>query len=98
MTVLVALDDPKDALFGQHLRAIGAGDRLALIGRHLVDALWRLGAPGAQRADIVRYAPDAILIGHQHIAVPPGEPVGPVEVLDMPIDPLGAPLAIVAQQ
>ena len=33
--VLVALDDAKHALFGQHLGAIGAGHRLALVGRHI---------------------------------------------------------------
>ena len=47
MAVLVALDDAEDTFLGQHLRAIGAGHRLALIGWHLVGALRRHRAAGA---------------------------------------------------
>jgi hypothetical protein len=47
MAVLMALNDAEDTLLGQHLRAIGAGHRLALIGRHLVGALRRHRAAGA---------------------------------------------------
>ena len=98
MAVLMANGDAEDALFGQHLRPIGAGHRLALIGRHLVDALRRHRAAGAECADIVGHAPDAVLVGHQETVVAPGEAIGPVEVLDMAIDPFGPAFSVVAQQ
>ena len=94
----MALDDAKDALLGQHLGTIGARHRLALLGRHLVGALRRHRAAGAQCADDVRHSPDAILVAHQDIAVSPGEAVGPVQILDMAVDPDGMAPAVVAQQ
>ena len=98
MAVLVALDDAEDALLGQHLRAIGAGHRLALVGRQLVGALRRHRAAGAQGADDVRHPPDAVLVGDQDVVAPPGKAIGPVEVLDMAVDPHRVALAVVAQQ
>jgi hypothetical protein len=49
LPVLVALDDAKHALLGQHLGAIGAGDRLALIGRHIGGGLRRHRKQRARR-------------------------------------------------
>ena len=98
MAVLVALNDAEDTLFGQHLRAIGAGHRLALIRRQRVGALRRYRAAGAQGADDVRHPPDAVLVGHQDVVTPEGKAIGLVEVLDMPVDPNRAALAVVAQQ
>ena len=64
----MTLDDAEDAFLGQHLGAIGAArHRLALIGRHLVGALRRHRAAGAQGADDVRHAPDAVLVGDQDL-------------------------------
>ena len=47
--ILMALDDTEHALFGDHLRAVRAVDRLSLVRRHLVDAL-RFAAARAQGA------------------------------------------------
>jgi hypothetical protein len=41
MPVLVSDRDAEDPLFGQHDRAIGARQRLALVGRHLIGPLRR---------------------------------------------------------
>ena len=55
MTILVALNDAEHALPSEHLGAVGAGNRLTLIRRHLIDAL--LLAPSCtQRAEDVRQA------------------------------------------
>ena len=89
---------PKTPFFGQHLRAISARHGLALVGRQLVGALRRYRAPCAQCADDVRHAPDAVLVGDQDVVAPERKAIGFVEVFDMTIDPLGAALAIVAQQ
>src|SRR5437660_12064253 len=97
MAILVALDDAEHALLGDHLGAVGAGSRLAGFRRHLIDALL-LGPACAKRAERVRHAPDAVLVRHQDVVAPPGEAIGPVEVLDVAIDPSGAPLAFVAQE
>ena len=98
MPVLVALDDAEDALLRQQLRAIGAGHRLALVGRHVLGLLRRHRAAGAQCTDDVRHAPDRVLVGDEDLVAPQREAIRPVEVLDMPVDPFGAPLAVVAQQ
>jgi len=58
MPVLMALDDAEYALLGDQPRAIGAGYRLAVLGRHLVRALL-LGAPRAQGSDLMGHLPDA---------------------------------------
>jgi hypothetical protein len=89
---------PKTPLFRQQFRAIRARHRLALIGRNLVGALGRRRAPGTQRADHVRHAPDRVLVGDENLVAPQCEAIGPVEVLDMPVDPFGAALVVVAQQ
>ena len=44
------------------------------------------------------HAPDAVLIGHKDVVVPPSQAVGFVEVLDVTINPCGMPAAIVAQE
>ena len=68
MPVLVALDDAEYAFLGDHLlRRLSAGDRLALVGWHLVDALLSR-SPAPEGAENVRHAPDAILVGDQHVA------------------------------
>jgi hypothetical protein len=46
----------------------------------------------------MRHPPDAVLVGHQEFVAPPGQTIGPVEVLDMAVDPFGATLAVIAQQ
>ncbi len=98
MAVLMAHGDAEDPFLGQHLRAVGAGHRLALIGRHLIGPLRRRRPAGAQCADDVRHPPDPVLVGDQELVVPPGEAIGPVEILDMTVDPFGVALAVVAQQ
>ena len=94
----MALRNAEHALLGDQLGAVGAGHRLALVGRQLVGSLRRGGPTGAQRADDVRHPPDAVLVGDQQIIVLPGEAVRPVQILDMAADPLGAPLAVITQQ
>src|SRR5262249_59561478 len=89
MSVRVADGDAKYALFGQHLRAIGARHRFALVWRHLVGALRRHRPAGAQRADDMRHPPDAVLVGHQDFVAPECQAIRPVEVLDVAIDPDG---------
>src|SRR5882672_5846447 len=98
MAVLVAYGDAEDTFFGQQLRAVGAGYRLALVSRYLVGALRRLRAARTERADDVRHAPDAVLVGDEEVVVAPSEAVGPVEVLDIAIDPFGTTFAVVPQQ
>ncbi len=93
----MTLDDAEDALLGDHLGAVGSGHRFALVGGHLIDAQ-RFASAGAERAKIMRHAPDAVLIGHQHVIALPGEAIGPVKVFDVAVDPYGVPTAIVAQQ
>src|SRR5215472_18704697 len=51
MPVLMADSDAEYALLRQHLRAVGAGHRLALVRRHLVGTLRRHRAAGPQCAD-----------------------------------------------
>jgi hypothetical protein len=80
-----------------HLRAIGARYRLALLRRHLVHALI-LGATCAQCADLMRHLPDAVLVGDQHVVIAPGEAIRFVEVLDVPLDPRRMAAAIDATQ
>jgi hypothetical protein len=46
----------------------------------------------------VRHTPDAVLVGDQDLVAPERKAIGLVEVLHVAIDPLGATLAIVAQQ
>jgi hypothetical protein len=97
--VLVARDDAENALLGQHFGAVGAGNRLALIGRHIGDQLRRRRAAAAQRADNQRNTPDAVLVGDQHVVAAQGHAVRLVEIIGKTINPFGRPtLAIVAQQ
>jgi len=37
----------------------------------------------------MRHLPDAVLVGDEKVVALPGEPVGPIEVLDMAVDPFG---------
>src|SRR4029077_5873424 len=76
---------------------IGAGHRPSLLRRHLINAL-RFAPPGAERAENLRHAPDAVLVGYQYVAVPPGESVGSVKILDVAFDPLRTSAAVIAQQ
>jgi hypothetical protein len=62
----------------------------------LIDALC-LRAASAKSAEIVWHAPDAVLIGHKDVVVPPSQAVGFVEVLDVTVNPYGVPAAIIAQ-
>ena len=39
------------------------------------------------------HPPDAILVGHQHVTVPPGETIRPIEILDVTLNEIGAPAA-----
>ena len=94
----MALDDAKDALLGQHLGAVGAGRRFALVRRHLVGALWWRRAGGAQRADDVRHGPDGVLVVDQDLVGAQGEAGRLVEVLDMALYPFGMARSVVAQQ
>jgi hypothetical protein len=48
MAILVALNDAENIILGQHLGPIGAGHRLALIGRRIGGGLRRHRAAGAQ--------------------------------------------------
>ena len=94
----MTLRNAEDALLGQELGAVGPRHRLALLGRHVGGLLRRRRAAGAHRADDMRHAPDPVLVGDQELVAAPGEAVGPVQVLDMAVDPFGAALAVVAQQ
>ena len=93
----MTLDDAEDALLGDHLGTVGSGNRFALTDGHLIDAQ-RFASAGAERAKIMRHAPDAVLIGDQHVIALPGEAIGPVEIFDVAVDPYGASGAVVAQQ
>ena len=95
--VLMALHNAEHALLAEHLGAVRPGNRLALLGRHLIDAQC-FAAARAQRAENVRHAPDAVLVGDQHVIALPGQTVRPVEILDMPVDPHRMAAAVVAQQ
>ncbi len=94
----MALHDAENAFLGEQLRAIRARYRLALVRWHVGRLLRRLRTARAQCPDDVRHAPDAVLVGYQQLVAAPGQAVGFVEVLDMPVDPFGAALAIIAQQ
>src|SRR5579863_5015569 len=93
----MTLDNAENALAGNHLGAVGAGNRLALVGWHLISAQI-FASTSTQRAKTMRHAPDAVLIGHQHVVALPGEAIGSVEIFDVAIDPYGVPGAVVAQQ
>ena len=55
--------------------------------------------PRAHVAELVRNAPDPLLVGYEEVVVPPGEPIRPLEALGVAFDPLGATIAVtVAQQ
>ena len=93
----MALRDAEYALLRDHFGAVRPGNRFAFLRRHLIDALI-LAAARAQRAETMRHAPDAVLVGDQHVIALPGETVRPVEILDMPVDPHRMAAAVVAQQ
>ena len=46
----------------------------------------------------MRHLPDAILVGDQHEAVPPSEPIGAVEALGMALNPVGLAVAVIVTQ
>ena len=46
----------------------------------------------------MRHPPYAVLVGDKKVVALPREAVGPVEVFDVAIDPLGVALAVVAQK
>src|SRR5262245_22269833 len=92
------LHDPEDAPLRDKLGTIGTGNGGSLLRRQLVGALGRYWAARAEGTDDMGHPPDAVLIGNQQTVVLPCQSVGPVQILDMPTDPLGAPRAIVAQQ
>ena len=73
----MALRDAEHALLRDYLGAIRPGDRLAVLGRYLIDAQV-LAATRAQRAKNVRYAPNAVLIGDENVIALPGQTVRPV--------------------
>ena len=93
----MALRDAEHALLRDHLGAVRPGNRLPLLRRHLIDALI-LAAARAQCAENVRHAPDAVLVGDKHVIALPGEAIGPVEILDVPVDPRRMAAAVVPQQ
>ena len=73
------------------------GDGLRLIGRN-VGGLLVFAVPRAHVAQRVRYLPDPVLVGHQDLAVAPGQPVGLVEALRVPLDELGLTVGVAAQK
>src|SRR5262249_29951202 len=97
VSILVTLDDAEDALFGDHLGTVGARNRLAFLGRHLIDALL-LAAAGAQGTEDVGNLPDAILIDDKHVAVAPRQTIRPVQIFDVAIDPLCSSSSIVSKE
>src|SRR5262249_5116256 len=97
VSILVTLDDAEDALFGDHLGTVGARNRLAFLGRHLLDALL-LAAASAQGTDDVGHLPDAILIGDKHVALTPRQTIRPVQIFDVPTDPLCLAFSIGSKQ
>lgn len=86
----MALNDAKYSLFGDHLSTVGPRCRLTFVRWYLIDALC-LAAPSAKSAKIVWHAPDAVLIGHKDVVVPPSQAVGLVEVFDVTINPCSVP-------
>ena len=58
-------------------------------------------APGGDRFGpraLARHAPDPVLVGDEQRAVPPGQPVGPIEAPGIALARGGPPAAVVAQQ
>ena len=96
MPVLVALNDAKNTLFRDHLGTVGPRCWLTFGRRYLIDVLC-LRVASAKSAEIVRHAPDAVLVGHKDVVVPPSQTIGFVEVLDMTVNPTGVPAAIIPQ-
>ena len=45
----------------------------------------------------MRHLPDSVLVRDQQVVALPCDPIGPIEILDMAIDPFHMTLAIVAQ-
>jgi hypothetical protein len=76
-----------------HIPRVG----ITFVRGHLIDFLL-LDAAGAQRTKLVWHPPDAILVGHQHVAVPPGETVRPIEIFDVALNEIGAPAAACGTQ
>jgi hypothetical protein len=46
----------------------------------------------------MRHAPDRVLVGHQHMVVPPREAIRTMEILDVASDPLRLAVALCAQE
>jgi hypothetical protein len=46
----------------------------------------------------MRHAPDRVLVGYQHMVVPPCEAIRAIEILDVAIDPRRLAVALVAQE
>ncbi len=96
MAILMALNDAEYALVGDHRGTIGSGDRLTLVRRNLIDALY-LAPTRAECAKDVRHAPDAVLVSDENMIVLPSEAVGPVEILDMTVNPDSVAAAVIPQ-
>src|SRR5262245_21697989 len=97
MSILMTLDDAEDAHLGNHLGSVSALNRLAFLGRHLLDALL-LTAARAQSTDDVGHLPDAILIRDKHVALSPRQSIRPVQIFDVAIDPLCLSFSIGSKQ
>src|SRR5438128_1874864 len=77
---------------------IGAGGGLAVLRRHLLGPLRGRGAPRAHCTERMRHAPDRVLVGHQHMVVPPREAIRAIKILDVATDPRCLAVALFAQE
>src|SRR5262245_2493505 len=97
MAVLVTLNDAEYALLRDHLGAVGAWCRLALIGRDFINA-FVLRSASAKRSNDVWHAPDAILVGDKNVIISPSESIRSVQVLNVAVDPCGVSAAVIPQK
>ena len=99
LAVGVALTMPNTPFLVSIFSPTSDGDGLRCSGGTSAAFVSAGARAGAHRADPVRHLPDAVLVGDQHLAVAPGEAVGPVQALDVALDPVGLAVAVlVAQQ
>jgi hypothetical protein len=70
--ILVALDNAEYTFFRNHLCTTGAQYWLAFLWRHFIYTFC-LTLAGAESAENVWYAPDAILISHKDVVAPQSE-------------------------
>ena len=82
---MVTANDAKHAPLSDQFLAIRGRHRLARFRRHVRD-LWLIGAAAAHCAADMRHAPDTLLIGNEHKAVPVGEAVRCLEVVSIALD------------